>query len=505
MGILLIASIISIRQLNHALKQAIQFYTWVGMICVSTMIVTSHYISPTDEIPTIIFAYHMGVFSLGLILGFRAALKYAILTSILLIGIGFLYQDIGNSFTAIVLLYGMTLPSWLVDRLERDLHHSEEKFGMIFREALDGILVLDSATQTVLRANTAAAAILGYTEASLPGQPIAALLPLDAPLAQLRLPEELHPGGSYFPSQTALRRDRTLCPVDVTITMIPWETQQAALVTLRDVTARHQTEAELARHREHLEELVRDRTAALEAANAELQQRSLELEATNEDLNAFSYTVAHDLKNTLTALIGFASLLEKRYERMTGERLRATAQAIAQNGRKMNNIINELLVLASVRKLEAIHQTPLDMAAIVAEAQARLVDLITEQQAEIILPEAWPTACGYAPWIEEVWMNYISNAIKYGGVPPRMTLGGTPLPDGRVCFWVHDNGQGLHSEEQARLFTAFTRLETVRVKGHGLGLSIVRRIVEKLGGEVGIESLMGQGSTFTFTLPGTSL
>ncbi len=111
-------------------------------------------------------------------------------------------------------------------------------------------------------------------------------------------------------------------------------------------------------------------------------------------------------------------------------------------------------------------------------------------------------ALGYGPWVEEVWANYLSNAIQYGGRPPRVELGATEQADGMVRFWVRDNGPGLTPEEQARLFTPFTRLDQVRAKGHGLGLSIVRRIVEKLGGQVGVESEVGRGSVFTFTLPG---
>ena len=95
----------------------------------------------------------------------------------------------------------------------------------------------------------------------------------------------------------------------------------------------------------------------------------------------------------------------------------------------------------------------------------------------------------------------MSNALKYGGQPPRVELGATEQEDGTVRFWVRDNGHGLTPEEQARLFTPFTRLDQVSAKGHGLGLSIVRRIVEKMGGQVGVESQVGQGSTFVFTLP----
>jgi signal transduction histidine kinase len=143
--------------------------------------------------------------------------------------------------------------------------------------------------------------------------------------------------------------------------------------------------------------------------------------------------------------------------------------------------------------------------------------MIEEQQVEITTPsdERWPAALGYGPWVEEVWVNYISNAIKYGGDPPRVELGfdesahqpvsadspvGLPA-DSMIRFWVRDNGYGLTAEEQARLFTPFTQLSQVRARGHGLGLSIVRRIMKKLDGQAWVESNVGQGSTFFFALP----
>ena len=148
----------------------------------------------------------------------------------------------------------------------------------------------------------------------------------------------------------------------------------------------------------------------------------------------------------------------------------------------------------------------IDMANITTEARNQLTKLITERHAEIAAPDEWPGAMGYAPWVERVWVNYISNAVKYGGkpdkdVPPRIELGFDEPAGSRVCFWIHDNGPGLTSQEQAGLFTPFTRLHQVHAEGHGLGLSIVHRIVEKLGGEVGVESEVGRGSTFYFTLP----
>ena len=148
---------------------------------------------------------------------------------------------------------------------------------------------------------------------------------------------------------------------------------------------------------------------------------------------------------------------------------------------------------------------PLDMGQIVNEARQRLAHMSQECGAEMVLPQAWPQAAGYGPWIEEVWANYLSNALKYGGTPsaaPRVELGATEQPDGLVRFWVRDHGPGLTPEQQAHLFTPFTRLDR-SCKGHGLGLSIVRRIIEKLGGQAGVESagIPGEGSRFYFTLP----
>jgi signal transduction histidine kinase len=111
-------------------------------------------------------------------------------------------------------------------------------------------------------------------------------------------------------------------------------------------------------------------------------------------------------------------------------------------------------------------------------------------------------ARGYLPWVEEVWVNYIDNAIKYGGAPPTIELGADQPVDGLVRFWVRDDGRGLTEEATEDLFREFSRLAEHReVEGHGLGLAIVRRIVRKLGGTVGVESEVGEGSLFHFSLP----
>lgn len=247
-------------------------------------------------------------------------------------------------------------------------------------------------------------------------------------------------------------------------------------------------------------------TAAVAIANAQLyrqaRQDAAELKARNEELDTFAHTVAHDLKNPLTTILTFADLVEEDCAQQSiTEDTRRYAQHITQNARKMQTIIEELLLLAGVRRAEDVSMVPLDMGGIVAEALQRLNQMIEEHHAQIVLPPSWPSALGHAPWMEEVWVNYISNAIKYGGQPPRVELGAKILGDDTVLFGVRDNGRGLSAEDQSRLFTPFTRLDQVSTKGHGLGLSIVRRIIEKMGGQVGVDSEIGRGSVFYFTLP----
>lgn len=231
-----------------------------------------------------------------------------------------------------------------------------------------------------------------------------------------------------------------------------------------------------------------------------LQQTRKELEVQIAELDAFAHTVAHDLKSPLSVISGFADTLVELSNALSPAELADYLSAVQRTSHKAINIIDELLLLASVRR-EQVTVQPLDMADIVAASQRRLESVLAHHQAQISLPGCWPSAIGYAPWVEEVWTNYLSNGIKYGGQPPHLSLGAENQSNGVVRFWVSDNGPGLNPTEQSRLFTEFTRLNQIRAEGHGLGLSIVRRIVHKLNGQAGVESQPGQGSTFYFTLP----
>ena len=234
-----------------------------------------------------------------------------------------------------------------------------------------------------------------------------------------------------------------------------------------------------------------------------LEKQKLKLQQQNNELEAFAHTVAYDLKNPLNLITGFSTIVLDSLPTTTEPELLEYIRHIEQAGNKMAHIIDSLHLLASTRIGEVVMEPIHNMKNIVNQVQQRLVQMIKEYQGEIIVPQTWPIAQGYAPWIEEVWANYLSNGLKYGGKPPRLELGATKEENGWIRFWVHDNGQGFTLEEQSDLFIPFTNINhRTRMKRDGLGLSIVRRIIEKCGGKVGIESHGKQGNTFYFTLPG---
>jgi len=257
------------------------------------------------------------------------------------------------------------------------------------------------------------------------------------------------------------------------------------LVVLRDVTERMVNEQET------------------KIANQRLLFEIKEKEKLITDLDAFAHTVAHDLKNMLGAIVTCSDMMEMEIDHNNKEGMKELNELIQLSANKTLHVTRELLTLASVRQQD-VKLEQVDMEKIVQESINRLKDMIDTRNVVIKLPRKWPTAYGYAPWIEEVWVNYLSNAIKYGGSPPAIELGADQLPlQQQVRFWIKDNGKGLSKEDQKKLFTKFTRLDPSRAEGNGLGLSIVKRIIEKLGGEVGVISNAkdGEGSFFYFVLP----
>lgn len=340
---------------------------------------------------------------------------------------------------------------------------------LILQNMPSGVLILDNRTQ-ILDLNPTAERILQQSRGEVVGRtPAAALLRQPALQAQLQ-------ATLLSATDTELEAAGHIYALQSTPFTNPWGRSLGRIILFHDVTQSKQSEATLRHY-------------------------ATELEAQNRELEAFAHTVAHDLKNPLTTLNIYPQLMEQTVD-WSPEKIQRYAYQIAQIGKKMTTLIDALLLLSSVRQQTTVAIQPLDMASIVAEALARLQDEIQATGATVtISAQPWPAALGYAPWVEEVWLNYLSNALKYGGVPPRITLAAAPQSQtGNLRFWVQDKGTGLTPAQQAQVFAPFTRFQTQR-EGYGLGLSIVARIIERLGGTVGVESAVGGGSIFYFTLP----
>lgn len=252
----------------------------------------------------------------------------------------------------------------------------------------------------------------------------------------------------------------------------------------------------------HYIKVAADITETVKATEA-LQQRTEELQTINKELDAFAHTVAHDIQSELSVIIGFSELLLDLDIPNELDTVRNALEIMYKRAKKITTITKSLLLLASAR-LADVALTPLSMSDIVADVLQGFSTNIDPQTDEIITPDDLPNAMGYGPWIEQVWANYISNAMKYGGDPVRIELGADEnCEDGFVRYWVKDNGKGLKDTDKDHLFIPFSRLGLHQgIAGHGLGLSIVERIITRLGGQVGAEStgVPGEGSTFYFTL-----
>ncbi len=343
-------------------------------------------------------------------------------------------------------------------RSEQASRAHEAHFRRVLEKSTDAMVVYDR-SGIVRFANPAAALLFDISLPDLQGSTLG--LPLSrGESTEIEIP----------------RSDGAMRVAEMSVVEMDWEGEEASLATLRDITRRKRAEETL-------------------------REQAMELQRQNEELDAFSHTVAHDLRSPIGVIVGFSEVLEDHHRDMSGEEIREYLKLIVQAGFKMSSIVDELLVLAGVRKQADVETGALDMRPLIVEATRRLSGMIEEHQAEIMVPDAWPAVVGHGPWVEEVWVNYISNAVKHGGRPPRVELGSTIEKDGIVRFWTRDNGRGLNADEQSRIFAPFSRLNQATTKGHGLGLSIVARIMERLGGRTGVESEVGKGSTFFFSLP----
>ncbi|MBE2269690.1 MAG: GAF domain-containing sensor histidine kinase [Anaerolinea sp.] len=242
-----------------------------------------------------------------------------------------------------------------------------------------------------------------------------------------------------------------------------------------------------------------DRYHELRRTQEALSRHAEELEARNQELDAYNQIIAHDLKAPLNAVYGYASLLSLFSPEEYGESGAQYVKQIMDSAQQMNSMIQQLLWLA---------QTPdapmqqVDVSAVLDRVALRFEHQLAARSIRLEIARDIPPAIGHEAWIEEMFANLVGNAIKYMGNDPNPLVQVRGVRQGAFNrYEVQDNGIGIEPEHLKSVFQMFARVTPGAVEGHGLGLSIVARLAKKLGGEAGVESTPGRGSTFWISLP----
>jgi PAS domain S-box-containing protein len=255
-----------------------------------------------------------------------------------------------------------------------------------------------------------------------------------------------------------------------------------------DVTQRRQAENDLHRLNAELEQRVAQRTAALHDRNQELE--------------SFAHSVSHDLRAPLRAMEGFATALKEDYGDALGDEGGEFVEHIICAARRMDALTSDLLAYSRLGRKE-IRWEPVGLDLVLSDAVAALEQEIHDCNARLDIPSELPVVCGHATMLVQSITNLISNAMKFvdANTTPHIRVRTERLPEQRVRIWIEDNGIGISKANQSRIFNVFERLHGVEsYPGTGIGLAIVRRACERLGGACGVESDLGSGSRFWFEL-----
>lgn len=240
-----------------------------------------------------------------------------------------------------------------------------------------------------------------------------------------------------------------------------------------------------------------------ERKKADLEREKLitELENKNAELERFTYTVSHDLKSPLVTITGFLSYLDKDARNGNFENFNKDISRIQEAVQKMQGLLRDLLELSRIGRLV---NDPIEMSfgEIVNDALAMVEGQITSRNIRIQFVDGGQMVRGDRIRLVEVLQNLIDNAVKFMGSQPKplVNIGATANKENEQVFFIQDNGIGIEAQYCDRIFGLFNKLDS-RSQGSGVGLTIVKRIIEVHGGRIWVKSTPGKGSTFYFTLP----
>jgi PAS domain S-box-containing protein len=369
---------------------------------------------------------------------------------------------------------------------EEALRASERKFRSVVESAADAIIVADSAG-CILAWNKSAQAIFGYDGVEMVGQPLTCLMPARYRDRHQRGLERFRATGTsdvigHTVELHGLRKDGREFPIELALSSWRVGADTCYSGIIRDITARQQADE------------------AIRTLNDTLEQRVIELNAVNRELEAFSYSIAHDLRAPLRAIHSFSHILLEEYAPQLDAEAQDYLQRVSTNALRMGQLINDLLAFAQLGQ-QPLRKQLVAPADLVREALDDLRPAHEHRRVDLAIGDL--PACQADPaLLKQVWVNLLENALKFTRERPVARIQvGCHGHEGQRVYFVRDNGVGFDMQYVDKLFGVFQRLHrTMDYEGTGVGLALTQRIIQRHDGRIWAEAAVDRGATFSFTL-----
>lgn len=373
-------------------------------------------------------------------------------------------------------------------RIQQELEASREKYFDLYDLAPVGYVTLNEKAM-ILEANFTAAVLLGTERRHLVRHPLSRFIVREDQDIFYRHRKQLVETREHQECDVMIMKgdgSRIWARLE-SVASKEDDGKPAFRTAIIDITKRKEMEAELVRHKEHLEDIVKERTSELRSAN--------------EELEAFNYTVSHDLRAPLRHMRGFLELLQKRMEGCMDAKSREYALLISKSSMKMERLIKDLLTFASLGR-EKMQMREVNLDHILRESVQEFSAETRVRDIEWKLDKL-PSVYGVPSMLKLVLDSLISNAVKFTRTCPHAAIEiGCKADEKEDVFFVKDNGAGFDMKYSDRLFGVFQRLHTQdEFEGTGIGLANVRRIISMHGGRTWARGAEGQGATIFFSLP----